>query len=1088
MQRASEYTVEVHDRPMLRIQLHEEDSGTRLGDNTHPWHALFEQPNTLQAQVQALDNNNLAQRTVSSTVGFAATGRTTEPFCYVDATQSGLRANTHSACPTIYADEINTQGLLDGLEDLYDFGDEDARPNEPSNATTKDSNENTNAGDGNSCLDHLDNLDPDEADAIISQLGAFEDVKASLEYTTDAPVKEYKGVLSHRLSADAGNRQAASEVLDTLVDMSDGEAERIVGSLGGFSKPPQTPFKCGSQFTKGSDNASSRSEQIERKSPDANTQMREIPEMEDTEARSIIQSLGGFARVSNQSGNGTALKPLSAKSAVAAVAPQPASTYQACTPPPGAPTASMPCQRQGSAGQTTPSQFPSKRDVLSARRALKMDSGKAQVPVFSPPSRMGAGRSMTLAPEGIGRDIAQVSGSKRQLAFKIPGIKRPAAKLRFNSPTKRLALDGGQTGDGQEVANAGAGDHSGGNSNGGCKPAGQLLQFSQPFRSPAKANPDSPRNREAIQRPLNRSRVPPVLPPVTPKRQKASSQTNPNIAHLQAHRPENAPALPLPRQRHNLKSIAGLVSSKCSQEVPQDAVAMTSEMAASYRFLSKNFVQGWGAEEARQVLITRGCAPDTATRAWVQNHFRWTVWTGACFARRIPSRWREFWSIEYITERLLYRYRREIEGGERSALRRIIEADSAPQQIMVLCVASVEYKGLATHIEVTDGWYSVGAQVDVILVQAIHNGRLRVGDKIVCAGTGMGGLSEGVEPLSAGSEAVFLVLNANCVRRARWDTTLGFQRGKTMSMSLSAVHSKGGAVGAALDVVVMRRYPMVFMETTAGGRRIIRSEKEEERLQLRFEEDRAGRMQELLEQRRTLHITSQGGALEEYTEEMNDEDEVAVMGAIDREMPRRQVHGLFRMLVCDYPAHEYKHSKPSTGRLAMVTIWRPRNIVPDDIPEGSRLRITGAVVSPYRASVHAAAPSLHLNFSTSSGRLRPMAVNPDMIAQTEYRERGALYVDELQHVRSKQEVDITGSVDSHCAGIDGRRSVLRLCSTDDHGVEHYASVEFSGDVFGCICPRAGSTVTVRNCQYTLELDSAAHEFRLRAEDTAEFVL
>ncbi|PIA19457.1 nucleic acid-binding protein, partial [Coemansia reversa NRRL 1564] len=136
-------------------------------------------------------------------------------------------------------------------------------------------------------------------------------------------------------------------------------------------------------------------------------------------------------------------------------------------------------------------------------------------------------------------------------------------------------------------------------------------------------------------------------------------------------------------------------------------------------------------------MLAHGCDPSTTTRAWVQNHFRWIVWTGACFARRIPSRWREFWSIERTLERLLYRHRREIDGSERSALRRIIEKDSAPQQLMVLCVASVEYRGSATLIEVTDGWYSVGAQIDAILAQAIHNGRLRAGDKVACAGVGV---------------------------------------------------------------------------------------------------------------------------------------------------------------------------------------------------------------------------------------------------------------------------------------------------------------------------------------------------------------
>ncbi|KAJ2795759.1 hypothetical protein H4R20_005767, partial [Coemansia guatemalensis] len=523
MQSASEYTVEARDRPILRIQLHEESPGTRLGGNTHPWHALFEQPDALQnyqsnscgqplTQGQAPNNNIPAQRAASSTADCAATGNATEPLCYMGSAQSGQRANAPSACPAIYADEINTQGLLDGLEDLYDFGDEDTKPSEACNATTKSSNDNTSTRDDNACLDHLDDMDPDEADAIISQLGAFESAKASLEFKADTKVKEENGVSDHKLPADTSKRQAVNEVLDTLADMSEGEAERIVGSLGGFSKPPQIPSKCGIHITKRPVSSSSRSDQAERGAPDINTQLHEIPEMEDAEARSIIQSLGGFSRPPNRSGDDSDTTSLSSKSAITAAAPQTSSTSQACPPSPRTPTTPVPCQRQGIAGQAISSRFPSKRDVLSARRALKMDSGKAQVPAFSPPVRMGAGRPVAPAPGTSARDAAQASESKRQLAFKLPGIKRPAAKLRFNSPTKRLALDSGQTGNGQGMADTDAGAPSDGSNNGDCRPAVQLIQFSQPFRSPAKTNPDSPRNREANQRLLNRGRAPPVLP------------------------------------------------------------------------------------------------------------------------------------------------------------------------------------------------------------------------------------------------------------------------------------------------------------------------------------------------------------------------------------------------------------------------------------------------------------------------------------------------------------------------------------------------------------------------------------------------
>ncbi|KAI9505008.1 hypothetical protein BX070DRAFT_233175 [Coemansia spiralis] len=166
---------------------------------------------------------------------------------------------------------------------------------------------------------------------------------------------------------------------------------------------------------------------------------------------------------------------------------------------------------------------------------------------------------------------------------------------------------------------------------------------------------------------------------------------------------------------------------------------------------------------------------------------------------------------------------------ERLALKVLLEGNASSQQLEVLYLASIYSNGDSFRIEVIDRWYDINSAVDAILVQIIRNGGLCVGDKISCAGPHANGLSEG-----------------NSVRRDRWHTKLGFQPKRMMYMSLSAVHELGGPIGAALDVTILRSYAMLYVETMATDQRVVRTEKEEQRIGVTFTEKRTMLLQEVL--------------------------------------------------------------------------------------------------------------------------------------------------------------------------------------------------------------------------------------------------
>ncbi|KAJ2175463.1 hypothetical protein IWW41_001074 [Coemansia sp. RSA 2522] len=940
------FDVQAHGNTVLTVDVHKAFARIDEESTLHPWHELLDQTHTEHAS-------------------------------------NGKQIQTQ---PT---DDITSQGLLDGLEDLYDFTEDHKTVH------------NAAPSNGDAAVDEMSDMD---ADAMLDQLGDFESERRSSEQVEKLHVKG-----------------KASGIEDALADMSDNEAKRIVGSLGGFSRPSEVTVGSQTPISKTPSTKTPSSKTLESKTPGGSGAVLDgLEDMDDAEAQKIIRSYGGFAK--------PAPGP---KQQSPTVDTRPATTTQAHVP----------------ATPKSSTMFPSKNDVLSARRALKIDGGKIASPMFNSPRRTPNVRPASgLHSPSPSQRAGQTESPRRQLAFKLPNLKRVSAVQRFNSPTKRLAL-GSTMRNGSETS-----------TESGDRPAVRLVQFAQPFRSPAKTG--------LGHRPLPQSRPPPVLPPVTTR----------------AAAPRSAPKS-VPNAEAGLRQRLGTVSAQINagnvQDVPVDAVGMTSERAESYKFSTA--AGQWGADEARQALILRGCEANVVTAEWVRNHFRWIVWGCASYARRLPTRWREFWGADHVLERLQRRYEREHVRGERPALRRVLEGDAASQQLMVLCVAVAQVSDEAdnagtarVHVEVTDGWYGVQASVDSVLEAAICSGRLRVGDKIACAGLRLDGLSEASEPLDASVQDARLIMTANSVRRAPWDATLGFQRNRTLFMSLSAVHEKGGGIGATLDVVVARRYPTLYMETLSDGHRIMRSAKEEERVLLAYAERRAERMQVELEQRGlgSDSETRMNGAKSET--ELVAEAELKV----ETEHPARQVSAMFRMRVCDYPDHPTRHTLSS--RNALVTVWRASGFEHDEPREGTRLQVAGASVSRFGSSMQSG-NELRLSVG-GSARLRPVPADPQIVERSAYCARCVLSVDDLRNASIGCEVDVVGIASGHKRGEGGQRSVLRLC-----GDQLLAEVEYSSCVFGNIGPADGTRVTVRNCRLVQTPDPTTQTLYLFADDVAEFV-
>ena len=293
-----------------------------------------------------------------------------------------------------------------------------------------------------------------------------------------------------------------------------------------------------------------------------------------------------------------------------------------------------------------------------------------------------------------------------------------------------------------------------------------------------------------------------------------------------------------------------------SHGVLASAVGMNSITASTFKFRvvdfpgldekwaarAKDGLLGW-EEFVEPVAETFSpSSPQLVKPVWVKNHFRWIVWKMAAMERSFPTVYGgKYLTPDNVLAQLGRRFETEVIRAKRSALKRIYERDGVSTRLLVLCVASIPPQQQQTQeaedaqkaaagqpreatVEMTDGWYSIQCRLDGALTQYLAQGKIYVGQKLRVFGA-QRSESEGVGPLEDGAASVFLRLARNGTRRARWHERLGFHRRRTFPVRLSSVTPDGGPV-PALDVVVLRRLPPLFVERS-GDNRTVRTESEE---------------------------------------------------------------------------------------------------------------------------------------------------------------------------------------------------------------------------------------------------------------------
>ncbi|XP_030836797.1 uncharacterized protein LOC584780 [Strongylocentrotus purpuratus] len=432
-----------------------------------------------------------------------------------------------------------------------------------------------------------------------------------------------------------------------------------------------------------------------------------------------------------------------------------------------------------------------------------------------------------------------------------------------------------------------------------------------------------------------------------------------------------------------------------------------------------------GKKEFHSALLdTPGVDPKLLKEEWVFNHYKWIIWKAATMEVAYPLQLGgRFLTPNWVLLQLKYRYDREIDHSQRPALRKILERDDAASRRMVLCVAAIGNPGSSaghdgkgaeqrkslqavSHptLELTDGWYSIPAAIDPPLANHVRSGRIVCGTKLCISGAELVGAQDACSPLEI-PEGLKLKITANSTRRARYDARLGLQADpRPFPLPMTSLHPEGGTIGC-LDVLILRTYPMQFMEKLPEGGSVFRNAKEEAKAAALHASRKQNKMEQLFTQiqkqfeakqatkgqggkrRRSLPSSRsrnpveveklqsgeelfeameaaidpaafesvlserQCSTLHAYRRLQNEVKQADLQAAFNRSLAQQNKEGKFERTVVPLMkvrVGDYNASTSKGQQTTFLTLWRPPDDLVTELVEGKRFRISSVATSAGR--------------------------------------------------------------------------------------------------------------------------------------------
>jgi hypothetical protein len=287
---------------------------------------------------------------------------------------------------------------------------------------------------------------------------------------------------------------------------------------------------------------------------------------------------------------------------------------------------------------------------------------------------------------------------------------------------------------------------------------------------------------------------------------------------------------------------------------------------------------------------------------------------------------------------------------------------------MVLVVSNVKTLASEPEISVSDGWYSIRAQLDAPLQRMVKNRSIAVGQKFHIQCASIAGSADAC-PILEVPPSLCLKLYSNSTRRAKWDEQLGYKKYPNFVTSLGTVINDGGPIGC-LDVIIARKYPAMYLERSPNGN-ITRNQLEEDEKVRDYEKRLDLAVQNAI---RLMETTPEVFELSHRHDK--EEAQRAIHDYAEMQVPPRSSTPVCMLQVRDYPVPGVDSDQCKTG---MLTIYSKYDAFMEGFQEGMRFKLFNVTVASF-CNGH-----IQLRYSTNS---KCRNVKPDeKIARSLYSPR-----------------------------------------------------------------------------------------------------
>ncbi|CAO2193802.1 unnamed protein product [Urochloa humidicola] len=599
-------------------------------------------------------------------------------------------------------------------------------------------------------------------------------------------------------------------------------------------------------------------------------------------------------------------------------------------------------------------------------------------------------------------------------------------------------------------------------------PAGPLVDITN-YMATCSGNTDNFANgkriiggRNSIS-PFKRPRSSRFMTPIKTNKLSSAGESKVASTEISPCRTKMSSRYPFQHQRKSWKEYFG--GPPCfkylTEHVTDDVKLMDAKRAEKFKFTH----MGTGAEDFQKMLLNCGASLSYATKEWVSNHYKWIVWKLASLERCYPTEAAgKFLTVDNVLEELKYRYDREVNHGHRSAIKKIFEGNASPSLMMVLCVSAIyscpeqsnnklevdkvdnnedsnakkslldANRNMSPKIELTDGWYSVDASLDMALSEQLGKRKLFLGQKLRIWGASLCGWS-GPVSFHEASGTVKLMVHINGTYRAKWNETLGFCKHVGLPLAFKCIKASGGRVPRTL-VGIKRIYPVLYRERLPDGRSIVRSERME-RKALQLYHQRVSKIAEdiLFEQQENCDSTddNEEGAkickmlqraaepevimagmtseqlmhFSSYREKqkvvMQNEVAKKVQKALEiADLSSRDITPFLKVRVIGLVSK--LSASTSSNKEGLITIWNPTEMQKADLVEGQIYSVTGLMPSNYCTEI------LYLHGRGSSTTWKPLASAQTTDFRPFFTPRKAIELSKFGEVPLASEFDVAGVI------------------------------------------------------------------------------